>query len=154
MVSYSDDDSLPMGHTAYASWHISDETLDKLSNELLRKLHMLSPEQARKISAQGCMLRQSLLESPTALIATHALGEAELQNSQAITQWFAQLPIEDRGQVYMSWGDNHVVITDWSVFLALWDNLYYPRDTIDLFDSSLSWAIMFGPHEEVIFARK
>lgn len=155
MVSYSDDDSLPTGHTTYASWHISDEMLDKLSNDLLRKLHALSPERARQISAQGCGLRQELLESRVGnLVATHSLSEADFENSAGIAQWFAQLPIENSSQIYISWGDKHVIITEWSVFLALWDNLYYPHDTIDLFDNSLSWALMFGPNNQVVFARK
>jgi hypothetical protein len=155
MVSYSDDDSLPTAHTAYASLHISDETLDKLSNDLLRKLHALSPERARQLSAQGCRLRQELLGSRVGnLIATHSLSEADFENSHAIAQWFAELPIESSRQIYMSWGDKHVIITEWSVFLALWDNLYYPHDSIDIFDNSLSWALMFGPNEQVIFARR
>lgn len=156
MTSYNTSDAVSMDDFPYA-WRVTDERWALLPNEVLARIQPLSLERGKQVARQGSVFRHSgpfyvniehyhVVEACSLETRSHSEGGN-------VRQWLSQLPINPQEQVYVSWGNNAAVATDWITFSMVWENLWYPFDVLDVFDDSLNWAVLFGPEEFAVFIK-
>lgn len=157
MVTYAATDIIPMRSFVY-QWRITDAQWNALSNELLAHIVPLTPERSEQIGHQGRAFRQEQLPPKSTtyyqIVSQCSLAPINSADNENIQRWFQKLPINHKETVYVNWGDNVAIVTEWYTFTNVWFSLWYPFDAVEVFDDTLSWAALFGPEEIATFIMK
>jgi hypothetical protein len=153
MVTYNLSDTVDITDFPYA-WRVTEERWARLPDALLHRLKCLNSEKAAAVCQQGRGFR-----APNALIngaEYHgkigiSLDYENDDGIRCIREHLLSLPIRGSEEVYVSWSNDAALISDWSTFCLIWDDLWYPFDVIEVFDDSLDWAVLMGPEEYAIY---
>jgi hypothetical protein len=146
--------SIPLAAFPYA-WRFLDERWDMLPQRVLDRLRPLDPEASQAVTQRGRVLRRGgpfvVNTDRYRAVAGHTLVSDDLPGDALVRRWLAGLPIGAGEAVYVSWGNGAVLVTDWETCVEVWDSLFYPFDTVDVFDDTLAWAVLMGPEEWAVF---
>lgn len=139
------------------SWRITDERWSKQSEEVLSRLVFLNSERARLLTAQTRVFRY---EYPWRLRyeSWHAEESTSLDyrndsDVNLVRRWLDNLPVTRDTEVYVVWARQTALVTRWETMAAIWDDLFYPFDEMNVFDDTLGWALLLGQEECAVFAR-
>ncbi|HEY3282147.1 MAG TPA: hypothetical protein VGN26_07725 [Armatimonadota bacterium] len=161
MVTYSESDLIPRAEFPFA-WRLTDPSRGDIpSAEALARLHPLNDQRSREVWEYGSVKLRRW--GPHALRTEnyHAVSVCSLEgcdeaDEERAYQWLRGLPVPLAEQVYVTcWREPPVVLaTDWSTFTETWTDLWYPFDVVDVFDDSLEWAVLLGPEEFAVLAKR
>lgn len=69
-----------------------------------------------------------------------------------VRKWLYQRRFPFEKKVYLSWGEDHSLMTTWKLLIKYFDDFFYPGpDDLTVFDESLNWAILFFHEAEIYF---
>jgi len=103
------------------AWRWTQSSHAKLPEEVLKKLHPLSLEEAKLVA-------DSLPQN----FPPGATRYTSLDEEQTAIQWLVQLPISEQ-RIIISWDDETAISLPWSVFCEFWDDFCYPSsDDVDI----------------------
>ena len=135
------------------TWRITDERWDNLPISILSQLQPLASADAQLFAKKVAVFRQMgpfiPKEEVLKVKSSQSLVEETIEHSAGIQHWFASLPIRCDESVYVHW--SHVeptaLITTWSLFRSIWNSLWYPFDSMEVFDETGAWAVLLGQEE-------
>lgn len=144
-VEYQPSDLLPLDLFRY-SWRITDDRWSSLPEPVLHRIKPLSPEKSK-----GVFEKTRLLDPGCYRATRHVSLEGE---TESVKLWFRKLPIASNDEIYLCWERDVAAVTDWSTFVNVWDDFWYPFDRLYVFVDSLQWAVVLGPEEEADFVER
>jgi hypothetical protein len=150
VVVYHSTDTIPISDFALA-WRITDARWTSLPERLLSRIMPFSDRKSKELldkasfdPAQYHAARQASLE------------EESDYDKERVQKWLRELPIPTSQDVYLCWqvGEGVAAATDWSTFVEVWDDLWYPFDRLCVFDETRQWAVVLGPEEQAVFIER
>jgi hypothetical protein len=142
------------------SWRFDDPILPVLPHDRPR-IRPLTQAAARVISDRlshslvHCDFpftsgRFSYVESLSLSPVTH---QDELQSQDStVKKWLFRRGIPFSREVYLSYDSKTAIHTSWKMLVRYWRLFYYPiSDDLSVFDSSLSWCLLFFHEHELYF---
>lgn len=139
------------------SWRIEDERWDKLPPEIMGQLSVFSESTVVALHEMVSAFREPgpfvPKEGKLKIASRCSLVEEHIDDSARIQHWFATLPIPCHESVYVHWSNQQdaALAMTWSLFRAIWNSLWYPFSSVEVFDDSLEWAVLLGQEEEAWF---
>lgn len=150
MVVYHPTDTIPISDFEFA-WRITDARWAALPERLLNRINPFSDRKSKELLDKSCF-------DPAQY---HAARQASLEdegdvNKARVQKWFRELPIAASQDVYLCWqvGEGVAAATDWSTFVEVWNDLWYPFDRLCVFDETRQWAVLLGPEEQAVFMER
>ena len=134
------------------AWRFTDPRWDCLPPNVLSLVTPLAASDAAPLIqlAKGFREYQRVNATAYRVVSSVRLeGDDKVAPAQ---QWLrSELPESTR--VYVSWGDS-AAIAPREILVAYYDSFFYPFDTLDVFDDSADWAVLFGPEEWAVSIRR
>lgn len=160
MVNCIASEIVGMGDFAHA-WRLTDSRWDKLGDDLLGRIHPLSPQRCREVEELSKVMRNHGPYTPRTenyhIVSGTSLVEETEEDSRRILQWLSSLPIKEDEGIYVNWGNIApctAVVTDWDTFRQVWSSFWYPFDVVDVFDDSLNWGVLLGQEEHAVYVER
>jgi hypothetical protein len=145
--------TIPLSEFALA-WRITDEHWDKIPTAKLKQIQPLAPNRAREVGKHRQAFRLRTVNTEFYHVAIDcSLEEKDESDGARIKCWFRSLPIVPVEQVSVSWSDDVALVTEWATFIEIWDSLWYPFDTLTIFDDFRTWAVLMGPEEHAVLVQ-
>jgi hypothetical protein len=151
MVRYHPSEIVPVKEFPLA-WRITDPRWASLPADLLIHIKPLGPSRSKQLLDD--LPFQGSSQVPFDPTRFHAVKETRLDTERE-RSWFQSVSIPTQEEVYLVWvSAGTAAITDWGTFVQVWDDLWYPFDTLCIFDESHQWGVLLGPEERAIFVRR
>lgn len=153
MVKYSLTDLISIRDFAFV-WRITDARWDTLPTDVLERIRPLSARRSKEVCELSSVFQnvQTRQVSEIYQISRRTSPEGITPSDRdRIAGWLVGLPIQQSECVYVCWSNMVAIVVEWSVFIQIWDSLWYPFDHVFVFDETLDWAVVFGPEELAVY---
>jgi len=161
MVKFADLEYLPIADAELA-WRFTDERWDKLPDDVLSEIKLMYPEPSKSLIATARDLRDARTGRWPNYEEFQMIKELSLEpiNSDDLPEkieWFATIPLEPDHPVFDQHLDTRTdmtLVTKWGILIRYWSSFYYPLDTVNVFDETLAWAVLFSEGDRVAYLRR
>lgn len=140
------------------AWRITDPKWTSLPKEVLSRIKPLTAARAKQVFDSSPLRDRVVGGYPFDPCRHHAVAHVSLEGTDdtdrdRVASWLGALPIANNTEVYVCWqaDEGVAVITDWKTFSEVWDDLWYPFDSVCVLDDSTDWALLLGPEEHAVF---
>jgi hypothetical protein len=66
----------------------------------------------------------------------------------AVRRWLLELPVDASAVVVLSWNRATALVTDWTTFVAHWDDFCYPAsDDVTIWSPNGAWTLSYRHYE-------
>jgi len=155
MAVYQSTDTIPISDFEFA-WRITDAQWSSLPEGVLTRIKPLSTRKSKELLDESPF--EKTVGRPFDPVRYHATREVSLEGGtdfekQRVKRWLLELPIPPNQEVFLAWqvSDGVAAVTDWSTFVEVWDDLWYPFDRLCVFNETRQWAVLLGPEEQAVF---
>ena len=129
------------------AWRWTRPTHAVLSADVLARIRPLTAEAAAAVNAEA-VIRCRATPSADERVSAKAV------DADAVRHRLAALPIPPSQTILISWAPHLAVRTEWSVFLAYWDDFCYPSsDDVSIWAPDATWTVCYD-HEEFFEFRR
>lgn len=131
------------------AWRWTKPTHAVLPADVLARIRPLTVEAAVAVGADASARCRA-----TPGVDERVSAAADAVDPNVVRSWLAALPIPPTQTILVSWANHLAVCTDWSVFLAYWDDFCYPSsDDVSIWTPNAAWTVCYDHDEFFAFRR-
>jgi hypothetical protein len=144
MLSFASHDFVPLEQSG-RWWRWSEARTNRLPPSALAHIRALRPERAADLAPRAAFLCAARRDGMTNFPAGADAGAVRLA--------LGALGVDAHTRVVVSWDETDAVLTDWSTFVAYWDDFCYPgSDDLTVWPVGEEWTLCYDHTEQFRFA--
>lgn len=134
------------------AWRFTDLRWNRLPPDALDEIFPLRSSKAAELHKHSLRFFSKPYELERGQFPNPLRVSAPAELGKQTKQWLQSLDIDSNQTIFVSWGSENAVVTEWRIFSTFWTDFCYPAsDDVVVWPPSERWVLAYYHFEEFSF---